>query len=65
MTDRRRKVTVHVSVWFEDMAMDSTEAALDIVKGVMISAGQHCDAEIKQALADAGAQNVEVHMLAY
>lgn len=65
MTDRRRKVTVQVSVWFEDMMMESTDAALDIIKGVMVSAGEHCDAEIKQALADAGARDVTVHMLAY
>ena len=65
MTDRRRKVTVQVSVWFEDMAMESTDAALDIVKSDMVTAGEHCDAEIKQALADAGARDVSVHMLAY
>lgn len=65
MTDRRRKVTVQVSVWFEDMMMESTDAALDIVRGVMVSAGEHCDAEIKQALADSGARDVTVHMLAY
>ena len=65
MTDRRRKITVQVSVWFEDMMMESTDAAIDIVKGVMVTAGHQCDAEIKQALADAGARDVTVHMLAY
>lgn len=65
MNTNRRKVTVHVCVLFEDMAMEDTDAALDVIKSVLADAGQHCQAEIKQALEDAGAREVSVHMLAY
>lgn len=61
----KRKVTVQVSIWFEDMQMESTEEAMDIIRGVMVTHGQSCEAEIKQALSDAGAQDVSIHMLAY
>lgn len=30
-----RKVTVQVSVWFEDMAMEDTDAAMDIIKSIL------------------------------
>lgn len=65
MTTARRKVTVQVSVWFEDMEMESTDDALHIIKGVMVTTGEHCQQEIKQALKDAGARDVSVNMLAY
>lgn len=59
------KITVGVSIHFEDMAMESTEAALEIVRGVMAELGEQCQAEIKQALEDAGAQDVSISMVAY
>ncbi len=61
----RRKVTVSVTIAFEDMAMESTDDALDIVRGVMVTAGEACRTEIEQALRDAGASNVSVGMVAY
>ena len=61
----RRKVTVNVTVHFEDMAMETTDDALDIIRSVMTTAGDDCRAEIEQALADAGASNVSVSMVAY
>lgn len=60
-----RKITVSVSIRFVDMAMDGTDAALEIVRGVMAELGEQCQAEIKQALEDAGAKNVIVTMSAY
>ena len=60
-----RKVTVNVTVHFEDMAMESTDDALDIIRGVLVTAGEDCRAEIEQALTDAGASNVSVSMVAY
>lgn len=60
-----RKVTVSVQVHFVDMAMESTEDAIDIIKGVMLTHGEPCRAEIQQALEDAGAKDVTVWMTAY
>lgn len=61
----RRAVTVNTSIRFNGMLMDSTDAALDIIKGVMAELGEHCHAEIKQALEDAGAKDVTIGMTAY
>lgn len=61
----KRKVTVSVQVQFVDMAMESTEDAINIIKGVMVTHGDICHAEIKRALEDSGAKNVIVHMAAY
>lgn len=60
-----RKVTVSVCVKFIDMGMESTDDALDIVRGVLITHGETCQAEIRQALEDAGAKSVTVGMTAY
>lgn len=60
-----RKITVGISIRFVDMAMDGTDAALEIVRGVMASLGDQCQAEIKQALEDAGAKDVSISMVAY
>lgn len=62
---KERKVTVSVCVKFIDMGMESTDDALNIIKGVMVTHGQACQEEIKQALEDAGAADVLVHMTAY
>lgn len=61
----KRKVTVSVTTQFVDMGMESTEDAINIVKGVMVTHGQACQDEIRQALEDAGASDVLVHMTAY
>jgi hypothetical protein len=60
-----RKVTVSVTVRFKDMAMETTDDALDIIRGVLVTTGEACRTEIEQALADAGASDVSVSMLAY
>jgi hypothetical protein len=59
------KITVHVSIWFEYANMASTDEAMECVKSVMTSVEEDCASEFKQALEDAGAKNVSVHMLAY
>lgn len=60
-----RKVTVQVSVWFEDMAMEDTDAAMDIIKSVLATASHECQDEIKRALAAVGARDISISMLAY
>ena len=60
-----RKVTVSVQVRFKDMDMESTDDAINIIKGVMVTTGEACRSEIEQALTDAGASDVTVQMLAY
>lgn len=62
---KERKVTVSVCVKFIDMGMESTDDALNIIKGVMITHGETCKAEIRQALEDAGAKDVTVNMTGY
>lgn len=61
----KRKVTVQVSIVFEEMMMESTDDAIAIIKGVMVTHGRVCEAEIKQALDDAGARDVTVKMIAF
>lgn len=61
----KRKVTVSVTTQFIDMGMESTDDAINIVKGVMVTHGQACQEEIKQALENAGAGDVIVHITAY
>lgn len=60
-----RKVTVSVTTRFVDMAMESTDDAINIIKGVMVTHGEACQEEIKQALEDAGAKDVKIQMVAY
>lgn len=60
-----RKVTVQVSIWFEDMAMEDTDAAMDIIKSALATASHDCQDEIKRALSDAGARDISISMLAY
>jgi len=50
----QRKITVSIAVHLNDMAMDSTSAALETVRSV-----------IKQALEEAGAKDVTIRTLAY
>lgn len=61
----KRKVTVSVTTQFIDMGMESTDDAINIIRGVMVTHGKACQEEIKQALENAGARDVLVHMTAY
>lgn len=61
----KRKITVSTSIRFEGMAMDSTDAALEIVKSVLVSHSEQCKEEIARALEEAGAQDVFISMTAY
>lgn len=65
MTDARRKITVQLCIWVEDMAMETTDEALECVKSVMVHIEDDCRERFQSALADAGAKNITVHMLAY
>lgn len=60
-----RKITVSTSIRFIDMAMESTDVALEVVRGVIAALGETCREEIKQALEDAGAKDVTINMIAY
>lgn len=61
----KRKVTVHLSVWFEDMMMEDTDAGLDLIRSVVTTASRDCEQEIKTALECAGAKDISFHMVAY
>jgi hypothetical protein len=61
----KRKITVSVTVQLVDMYMESTDAAIDIVKGIMMESGEDCRREIRHSLEDAGAKDVVIHMVAY
>lgn len=60
-----RKVTVSMSIRFCGMQTDSTDAAIEIIRGVLATGEEACQAEIRQALADAGAKDVVITMAAY
>lgn len=60
-----RKITVSVTIKFIDMQMDSTDAALEVVRSVMEEHGKLFKEEIKHAIEESGASNVTVGMVAY
>lgn len=61
----KQKVTVHLSVWFQDMDIVSPEEALDTVKLVLQELRHKCEDELSVALEDIGARAVKIEMVAF
>jgi hypothetical protein len=59
------KVTVATTIRCNNMAMESTGAAIEVIRGVMAELYVKYKDEITQALEDAGAKDVTVQMIAY
>lgn len=60
-----RKLTVHVNVWFDDMAAESSDDARDAVKQALVGMHDHCRGELAEALEAIGAKDVRVETLVF
>ena len=60
-----RKLTVHLNIWFDDLAAESTDDARDAVKQALVSMHDHCNAELAAALNDIGAQDVRLETVVF
>lgn len=61
----KRKITVHVDIWFHDMEIVSHDEALEAAKTVLYELHHKCRDEVALALEDLGAKNVELGFAAY
>lgn len=60
-----RKLTVHLNVWFDDMAAESTDDARDAVKQALVGMHEHCRSELADALEAVGAKDVRLETLVF
>lgn len=55
-----RTLTVHLNIWFDDIAAESTDAANDAVKQALAQMYDHCRGELEAALESIGAKDVRI-----
>jgi hypothetical protein len=60
-----RKLTVHLNIWFDDIAAESTDDARDAVKLALISMHDHCHGELSTALESIGAKEVRLQTVVF
>ena len=60
-----RKLTVHLSIWFDDMAAESTDDAVEAVKQSLASMHDHCRLELSDALEAIGAKDVKIQTVVF
>jgi len=60
-----RKLTVHLSIWFDDMAAESTDDASEAVKQALVSMDSHCHGELEAALESIGAKDVKIQTVVF
>jgi hypothetical protein len=60
-----RKLTVHLNVWFDDLAAESTDDARDAVKLALVGMHDHCHSELTTALHDIGAKDVRMETVVF
>jgi hypothetical protein len=60
-----RKLTVHLSIWFDDIAAESTDDAADAVKQALIGMHDHCTSEFTDALVSIGAKDVRLETVVF
>ncbi len=60
-----RKLTVHLNIWFDDMAAESTDDARDAVKQALAGMHEHCTGELTDALAAIGAKDVRLETVVF
>jgi hypothetical protein len=60
-----RKLTVHLNIWFDDIAAESTDDARDAVKQALVSMHDHCRGELATALNDIGAKDVRLETVVF
>ena len=61
----QRKCTVHLNVYFTDIGVVNTDEAIETVKTVLYELHHHCQEQLKNALEDIGARDVELNFVAY
>lgn len=60
-----RKLTVHLHIWFDDMAAESTEAAGEAIEQALFEMRAHCTEEITLALESIGAKDVRLETVVF
>lgn len=55
-----RRITARAQIWFDDMAVESHQAAMDALNMALDSVRQGCKDKFKDALESIGAKNVRV-----
>ena len=60
-----RKLTVHVNVWFDDLAAESTDDARDAVKLALVGMHDHCQNELTTALESIGAKDIRMQTVVF
>lgn len=60
-----RKVTVHLNVWFNDMAAASVDDAMDAIKQALVEMQDKYQSELADALEAIGASDVKISMVAW
>ena len=55
-----RKLTVHLNIWFDDLAAENTDDAREAVKLALVSMHDHCNSELTSALESIGAKDVRM-----
>lgn len=60
-----RRVTVHLHLWFEDIAVESGDDARDAVKQELHKMHDHCQEQLADALAAIGATDVKLETVVF
>jgi hypothetical protein len=60
-----RKLTVHLHIWFNDLAAESTDAASEAVKQALVEMHGHCKDELTLALESVGAKDVRLETVVF
>lgn len=60
-----RRITVHLHLWFEDVAAESGDEASAAVKQALHEMHDHCQAELADALAAIGARDVKLETIVF
>ncbi|OZB37539.1 MAG: hypothetical protein B7X50_12395 [Alishewanella sp. 34-51-39] len=60
-----RKLTVHLNIWFDDVAAESTDDARDAVRQALVQMHEHCTDEVTLALESIGAKDVRLDTVVF
>jgi len=60
-----RKLTVHLNIWFDDLAAENTDDARDAVKLALVGMEDHCQNELAIALESIGAKEVRLQTVVF
>ena len=60
-----RKLTVHLNIWFDDMAAETTDDARDAVKQALVAMHAECQSQIAEALHEIGAKDVHMSTVVF